>query len=155
MQPSSNNDKGIEPSAAVESKPNMGFTRHNSYTLSLLTLSFVIGEVSHFLIGVVSQEMARSLHYGDKSCLQHSNISLRFGRTNSECDQFSNNAIIQNSADDNSEKLEEEWCESHQGCEYLETGMGMKYQVLAGPTFVIVFTLSGILMGYLADKCPR
>ena len=50
----------------------------NSYILALLTIAFVIGEVSHFLIGVVSQEMARSLHYGDKSCLQHSNSSQRF-----------------------------------------------------------------------------
>ena len=75
----------------AESEVNLiGFTQHNSYTLALLTIAFVIGEVSHFLIGVVSQEMARSLHYGDKSCLQHSNSSLRLGRTNAECDQFNN-----------------------------------------------------------------
>ena len=42
-----------------------------------------------------------------------------------------------------------------QGCELLETGQGMEYQILAGPTFVVVFTLSGILMGYLADKTSR
>ena len=75
----------------TESEVNLiGFTQYNSYTLALLTIAFVIGEVSHFLIGVVSQEMARSLHYGDKSCLQHSNSSLRLGRTNAECDQFNN-----------------------------------------------------------------
>jgi len=125
-----------------KSKVNLiGFTKHNSYILALLTIAFVIGEVSHFLIGVVSQEMARSLHYGDKSCLQHSNSSQRLGRTNSECDQFNSN--------------DKEWCETHQGCEYLENGQGMKYQVLAGPTFVVVFTISGILMGYLADKTSR
>ena len=37
----------------------------------------------------------------------------------------------------------------------IENGQGMKYQVLAGPTFVVVFTVSGILMGYLADKSSR
>ena len=42
-----------------------------------------------------------------------------------------------------------------QGCELLETGQGMEYQIIAGPTFVVVFTLSGILMGYLADKLSR
>ena len=31
----------------------IGFTKHNTYTLALLTLSFIIGEISHFLIGVV------------------------------------------------------------------------------------------------------
>ena len=48
-----------------------------------------------------------------------------------------------------------DWCEFHQGCEYLENGQGMKYQILAGPTFVVVFTISGIFMGYLADKTSR
>ena len=119
----------------------MGFNRKNSYTLFLLTLAFVIGEVSHFLIGVLSQDMAQSLHYGDKSCQPHSNITLRFGRTQSECQLF-----------DKGGKIE---CEIHQGCQFLENGQGMKYQILAGPTFVVVFTISGILMGYLADKTSR
>ena len=73
-----------------------GFTLRNSFSLSMLTLSFVVGEISHFLIGVVSQEMARSLHYGDKVCnLQHSqnnsdsNQSKSIGRTNAECEKFS------------------------------------------------------------------
>ena len=46
-------------------------------------------------------------------------------------------------------------CENNEGCLYLESGQGMKYQILAGPTFVIVFTISGVIMGYLADKVPR
>ena len=54
-----------------------GFTRQNSYTLALLTLSFIIGEISHFLISVVNMEVARDLHYGDLSCAQHPNESLR------------------------------------------------------------------------------
>ena len=54
-----------------------GFTKSNSFTLGLLTMAFVIGEISHFLIGVVRQDMARSIHFGDKSCLEHSNASLR------------------------------------------------------------------------------
>ena len=65
-----------------------GFNRSNAWLLFLLTVAFVIGEISHFLVGTVSQEMARSLNYGDKSCVQHSNASMRFGRTNSECDKF-------------------------------------------------------------------
>ena len=71
-----------------------GFTLRHSFSLSMLTLSFVVGEISHFLIGVVSQEMARSLHYGDKVCnLQHhksqSNLNQSTGRTNAECEKFS------------------------------------------------------------------
>ena len=62
----------------MENMEETGFTRQNSYTLLLLTLSFIIGEISHFLIGVVSMDVARDLHYGDKACAQHPNTSLRY-----------------------------------------------------------------------------
>lgn len=126
---------------------DMGFTKSNSYTLSLLTMAFIFGEISHFLVGVVSMEMARSLHFGDKACFQHPNESIRFGRTNAECDKFTADAVP--------EDVAAKACHSHQGCLYLENGQGMKYQILAGPTFVVVFTISGIVMGYLADKVAR
>ena len=68
------------------------------------------------------------------------------GRTNAECGQFNPTDYGQDG---------KESCEAHQGCEYLENGQGMDYQILAGPTFVVIFTISGIVMGYLADKAPR
>ena len=52
-------------------------------------------------------------------------------------------------------KLQTETKYFHLDLPNLENGQGMKYQVLAGPTFVVVFTVSGILMGYLADKTSR
>ena len=38
------------------------------YQLSLLTASYVVGELSHFLIGVTSRDVARKIHYGDSAC---------------------------------------------------------------------------------------
>ena len=73
-------------------KNQIGFTARNSFSLFLLTVSFVVGEISHFLVGVVSQEMARSLHYGEQVCnVQQINVSNRsqsLGRTNAECEKF-------------------------------------------------------------------
>ena len=40
-------------------------------------------------------------------------------------------------------------------CEWLYNGQGLEYLVLAGPVFVVVFTVSGIVMGLLADKFSR
>lgn len=37
--------------------------------LPLLTCIYVIGELGHFLIGVVSRDIAQDVGYGDKSCL--------------------------------------------------------------------------------------
>ena len=83
--------KKYQQSDMLPESIKIGFTKRNTYILAILTISFIVGEISHFLLGVVSQDMARSLHYGDKSCFLHSNDSLRFGRTNSECETFSEN----------------------------------------------------------------
>ena len=40
-------------------------------------------------------------------------------------------------------------------CQYLHNGQGMDYLILAGTYFILMFTVSGILMGYLADKVHR
>lgn len=37
--------------------------------LPLLTGIYVVGELGHFLIGVVSRDAAQDIGYGDRSCL--------------------------------------------------------------------------------------
>ena len=37
----------------------------------------------------------------------------------------------------------------------MHNGQGLDYLILAGTYFILVFTVSGILMGYLADKVHR
>lgn len=40
-------------------------------------------------------------------------------------------------------------------CEWNYNGLGLDYQLLAGPSFILVFTIVGIVMGVLADKYNR
>lgn len=40
-------------------------------------------------------------------------------------------------------------------CEWNYNGLGLEYQLLAGPSFILVFTIVGIFMGVLADKYNR
>ena len=47
---------------------------------------------------------------------------------------------------------EESECVSSPGCDWQYSGQGWQYQVLAGPAFIIVFTISGVIMGGLADR---
>lgn len=42
--------------------------RGSKLMLPLLTGIYVIGELGHFLIGVVSRDVAQDIGYGDKSC---------------------------------------------------------------------------------------
>ena len=37
-------------------------------TLGLLTLSYMVGEVAHFLPAITSKDLAESLQFGDKRC---------------------------------------------------------------------------------------
>ncbi len=66
----------------------MGFNKGNTYILALLTLAFIIGEISHFLIGPLSKDISRELDYGDSACFAHQNESLRNGMKNADCDNF-------------------------------------------------------------------
>lgn len=40
-------------------------------------------------------------------------------------------------------------------CEWNYNGLGLDYQILAGPSFIAVFTVVGIVMGWAADKFHR
>ncbi|CAB0043370.1 unnamed protein product [Trichogramma brassicae] len=40
-------------------------------------------------------------------------------------------------------------------CEWNRNGLGLDYQILAGPSFIAVFTIMGILLGIAADKFNR
>lgn len=48
-----------------------------TYVLIMLSLSYIVGELGHYLIGVTSRDTARDLHYGDIACqLNSSDFSV-------------------------------------------------------------------------------
>ena len=40
-------------------------------------------------------------------------------------------------------------------CQWEFTGQGLAYQIVAGPIFIVIFTVSGIFVGFAADKYNR
>ncbi|XP_023337354.1 uncharacterized protein LOC111708261 [Eurytemora carolleeae] len=100
----------------------------NIYSLALLTLGYIIGELAHFLIATTSPEVAKDIHYGDLGCR---------GDKEFDCEEFK-------TADT---------CTSNCTWDYL--GTGLEYQVLAGPAFIVTFTFSALIMGFLADNFSR
>ena len=77
--------------------------------------------------------MANSLEFGDLRCYasdpHDSNLT-------SLCTQLS----------------DQDSCENQEECVWCYSGQGWQYQVLAGPGFIVVFTVSGVIMGYCADR---
>ena len=51
-----------------------GFNGKNSIMLAMLTLAFIIGECSHFLLGVLSKEMAQDIGFGKKACMLQDDV---------------------------------------------------------------------------------
>ena len=43
--------------------------------LSYLTVAYIFGEMSHYLVGVTSRDMAREIGYGDMACYNNDNFS--------------------------------------------------------------------------------
>jgi MFS family permease len=40
-------------------------------------------------------------------------------------------------------------------CQWDYNGMGIEYQILAGPSFILAFSIGGLLIGALADRYNR
>lgn len=115
------------------------------YVLFLLLLTYLFNQLDRYALAICTREMAQEIHYGDMGCLQLTNVS---------------ESIIGNI--DCSSKQNEESCNAAVGtdnkthiCYYDYTGLGFEYQLLAGPVFIVVYTISGIILGYAADISNR
>ncbi|XP_045589099.1 hexuronate transporter isoform X2 [Procambarus clarkii] len=109
-------------------------------SLGVMTYVYVVGELSHFLLGIVSRPMSQELHYGDHACLPNPNISLQ----SDECrplDATSCNDLLEG--------------DNQTTCVWDYSGLGLQYQVLAGPAFVAVFTTAGVIIGVISDRFNR
>ena len=111
------------------------WSARNFYFLMLMTVGYVIGEIAHFLINTTGRAVARDVHFGDKSCYLN---STHHGSVNaSTCSAIkSQNDCLALAPD----------------CEWDYSGIGVQYQVLSGPTFVVTFTICCLLIGFTSDK---
>jgi len=117
----------------------MGIMKHKSnYILLLMTLCYLVGEMGHFLLGATSRDIARDIGYGDKACFSIANGTMDICRQRK--DETSCEVVDQ---------------EAKMICKWDYTGLGMDYQVLAGPAFIAVFTVSGVVLGITADYVNR
>jgi len=109
-------------------------TVKNVYYLALMTLSYIVGELTHFLINTTSRAVAREVEFGDQSCFKNqTNVSSNEKAVN--CTDLKN----------------ETECASQAECYWHYNGLGLQYQFLAGPAFILVFIFSAVLLAVLSD----
>lgn len=106
----------------------------NVYYLALMTLSYIVGELTHFLINTTSRAVAREIKFGDQSCFKSETNESSVGRS-------VNCTSLKNETD----------CVSEPECSWHYNGQGLQYQFLAGPAFILVFIFSAVLLAVLSD----
>uniref|UniRef100_A0A1A9ZLE7 Major facilitator superfamily (MFS) profile domain-containing protein n=1 Tax=Glossina pallidipes TaxID=7398 RepID=A0A1A9ZLE7_GLOPL len=116
---------------------------YSPYVLGVLTVGYILGELGHYLIGVTSKQTAIDLDYGDIACQMNTTM---FERTElpEQCSAVTNETSCL-ALDINGTNY----------CEWNYNGLGIEYQILAGPTFILIFTIAGVFMGVAADKYNR
>merc|ERR1719189_1115461 len=95
-----------------------------------MTVAYIVGEVAHFLINTTGRAVAREIHFGDSACFPAN-----------KSNQATNCTAIKKQAE----------CES-QDCAWDYSGLGLEYQVLAGPAFVAVFSVSAVILATTSDR---
>ena len=114
-----------------------------AYILGILTVCYILGELGHYLIGVTSRATARDVDYGDHSC-QLNNTSFEKNDLPTQCGSITDpDACTALNVD------------GTPYCEWDYNGLGLEYQLLAGPVFILVFTVVGVVLGIAADKHNR
>ena len=85
------------------------------YFLSLMTLSYIVGELTHFLINTTSREVAREVEFGEKSCFMN-------GSFVSDSERKADVFVC-------SESKNETHCGAVKHCYWEYSGLGIQYQV--------------------------
>lgn len=116
---------------------------YNPYVLAIVSIGYVLGELGHYLIGVTSKAIAIDLHYGDITC-QLNSTNYYLAQLPVLCSD-ANNSDTCLSLELNGTKY----------CEWNYNGLGLDYQILAGPSFIAVFTIVGVFLGIAADRYNR
>ncbi|XP_018323578.1 uncharacterized protein LOC108735867 [Agrilus planipennis] len=116
---------------------------YKTYVLVVVTFTFALGELGHYLIGVTSKDIFSDIHYGDISC-QLNNTEYHISELPIPC-----------SAANDSDTCLSYAINGTPYCEWNYNGLGLDYQILAGPSFIAVFTVFGVIFGILADKFHR
>ncbi|KAG8035046.1 hypothetical protein G9C98_001536 [Cotesia typhae] len=116
---------------------------YKPYALAVVSIGYIVGELGHYLIGSTSKATAIDLHYGDISC-QLNSTEFSVIDLPVQC-EAANNSDYCLSLELNGTKY----------CEWNYNGLGLDYQILAGPSFIAIFTVVGVALGIAADKFNR
>ncbi|XP_037775569.1 protein spinster homolog 1-like [Penaeus monodon] len=119
---------------------NMRDTAKTWLGLIVLAYVYVVGELSHFLLGIVSRPMSQDLHYGDRACLPNPEAPHQ----SSACMTATNATAYA--------------LESYKGNETLPRGVYLGWdpsRFSQAPPSLLSSQTAGVIIGVIADKFNR
>lgn len=127
-------------------------TAYQVYALVLFLVTYLLNQLDRYMLAITVQPMAQEIHFGDLGCLRNTSFSedllsdagVKCNATQVElCTETYINTTINNKT------------ETQLVCKWDYNGQGIEYQLIAGPVFIVIYTFSGIFIGFAADKYNR
>ncbi|KAK2567009.1 Sphingosine-1-phosphate transporter SPNS2 [Acropora cervicornis] len=123
------------------------------YVLLLLLGTYLLNQLDRYALAVSSQPMAHDIKFGDKGCLPYNSTFSK------DYEKLCVNSLKDSSQPERNQTACEQKTKgkssSQHVCVWDYDGTGSQYQILAGPVFILVYTVSGIPLGFCAGVFNR
>lgn len=133
---------------ATEDAEDVGWwttiTPYKVFVLVLLLLAFLLNQLDRFMLAITNKSIAQDIQYGDKGCMDNTTFT-KAEIQGIECIEIKSETNCTSTLNSNNSAI----------CKWDYNGQGLLYQIIAGPAFIVIYTFSGIFIGFLADKYNR
>ncbi|XP_038637557.1 putative glycerol-3-phosphate transporter 5 isoform X1 [Scyliorhinus canicula] len=111
------------------------------HVLCCLLLTYLLNQLDRYILAIVIQPLAQDIQFGERSCLPRENAK----QSGASCRNASSQDRCVSLLNEN----------KTQSCQWNYDGSGWEYQVIAGPVFILIYTFTGIFIGFVADTVNR
>ncbi|XP_033729756.1 LOW QUALITY PROTEIN: MFS-type efflux pump MSMEG_3705-like [Pecten maximus] len=141
-------DQEMAEAAKAEGTEDVGWwttiTPYKVFVLVLLLLAFLLNQLDRFMLAITNKSIAQDIKYGDKGCMANTTFT-KAELQGIKCEEIISETNCTSTVNSNNSLI----------CEWNYNGQGLLYQIIAGPVFIVIFTFSGIFVGFMADKYNR
>ncbi|XP_065180631.1 MFS-type efflux pump MSMEG_3705-like [Sycon ciliatum] len=133
------------------------------WVLAMMLAAYLMNQLDRYTYSITSKDVSRELMFGDQACFSSSPDS---NLTTKQC----GNALDQQKHSNLPNISEQDFCNNltvveingtypydytTEPCFWNYNGQGVKYQIIAGTYFILIYTFAGIPLGFLADSVNR
>lgn len=102
----------------------------------------MLNQLDRFVLPITALKTAQDLEFGSQTCLKFENASSADGDICKKFKDINATEACNAATNGNGTRI----------CEYNYNGQGISYQIIAGPVFILVFTIAGIVVSIFADR---